>query len=567
MSEWMLYGIAAVVVLVVLVVLGLVLTRLYTKASKERAFVRTGAGSEKVVLNGGALVIPGLHEVVWVNMKSLRLEVRRDNEQSLITKDRMRVDAAVEFYVSVAPDTESVARAAQTLGALTLDPVMMKAQVEAKFVDALRAVAATMTMAELHEQRADFVQAVTNAVASDLAKNGLELESASLTALDQTRREYFNENNAFDAEGLTRLTRETETRRRERNEIERDTGVAIQRKNLEANEHELSIKRKQEEATLNNEREVAAMRAAQKAEVARTEADGHRLSEEARLTAQQEIALKTAQTGKNVRTAELQAEATVEIEKQATAIKIANKSQEEAAARAAADAAEAEAVKAREAVETVRATAVADRAKAIKLIQATERAEEDSIATVVAANAERQASEAEAEAARLRAQGERDAALLRAEATRALGEAEAAAIEAKNEAQNKLAPAVIRMNIQMEVIRAMPAMLQASVSPLSNIESIRIADVGGLGQGGCSGGGEGGATRGSLSDQVVDAAMRYRANAPLVDSLLSEVGLKGSDVKGLLGTALEMASEKVDAVAAAPRTAATAAAVDSGYGI
>ena len=55
--------------------LGIIGLRFYTLSSKERAFVRTGAGSQKVVLNGGAFVVPGIHEIVIVNMKTLRLEV------------------------------------------------------------------------------------------------------------------------------------------------------------------------------------------------------------------------------------------------------------------------------------------------------------------------------------------------------------------------------------------------------------------------------------------------------------------------------------------------------------
>jgi len=39
--------------LVSLVVIGLILTRMYQRASKERAFVRTGVGGQKVVINGG----------------------------------------------------------------------------------------------------------------------------------------------------------------------------------------------------------------------------------------------------------------------------------------------------------------------------------------------------------------------------------------------------------------------------------------------------------------------------------------------------------------------------------
>ncbi len=93
-----------------------------------------------------------------------------------------------EFYVRVAPDAQSLAMAAQTLGLRTMQPELLKDLVEGKFVDALRSVAAGMTMNQLHEQRADFVQKVQQASSSDLAMNGLELESVSLTGLDQADR-------------------------------------------------------------------------------------------------------------------------------------------------------------------------------------------------------------------------------------------------------------------------------------------------------------------------------------------------------------------------------------------
>ena len=196
----------AVGVITALFILGLILARLYRRSTKEVSFVRTGMGGEKVIMNGGALVLPVLHEVIPVNMNTLRLEVRRATEQALITRDRMRVDVTAEFYVRVKPTSESIATAAQTLGMKTMSPNQLKDLVEGKFVDSLRAVAAEMAMEELHEKRVDFVQKVQQVVSEDLHKNGLELETVPLTGLDQTSFEFFNPQNAFDAEGLTRLT-------------------------------------------------------------------------------------------------------------------------------------------------------------------------------------------------------------------------------------------------------------------------------------------------------------------------------------------------------------------------
>ena len=127
--------------------------------------MRTGLGGQKVVLDGGAFVLPIVHDVIPVNMNTLRLEVSRGRDKALITKDRMRVDVIAEFYVRVAASAEAVAAAAQTLGLRTMEPEQLKELVEGKFVDALRTAAAEMTMEELHEKRGAYVKRVREAVA------------------------------------------------------------------------------------------------------------------------------------------------------------------------------------------------------------------------------------------------------------------------------------------------------------------------------------------------------------------------------------------------------------------
>ena len=104
------------IIFAVLFIIGMMFARLYKRSSKEVSFVRTGLGGEKVILGGGAFVFPVLHEVIPVNMNTLRLEVKRAEDQALITRDRMRVDVMAEFYVRVKPTAESIATAAQTLG-------------------------------------------------------------------------------------------------------------------------------------------------------------------------------------------------------------------------------------------------------------------------------------------------------------------------------------------------------------------------------------------------------------------------------------------------------------------
>ncbi|MEA2807874.1 MAG: hypothetical protein QOJ17_2015, partial [Rhodospirillaceae bacterium] len=157
-----------VVVAIVVAIIVLLFHWLYLRSSKERAFVRTGMGGQKVVMNGGAFVLPIVHDVIPVNMNTLRLEVSRGRDKALITRDRMRVDVISEFYVRVQAMAEAIANAAQTLGQRTTQPDALKELLEGKFVDALRTVAAEMTMEELHEKRGEYIRRVRSAVAEDL---------------------------------------------------------------------------------------------------------------------------------------------------------------------------------------------------------------------------------------------------------------------------------------------------------------------------------------------------------------------------------------------------------------
>jgi uncharacterized membrane protein YqiK len=551
----------AVVILVALFALGLIFARLYHRSSKEIAFVRTGLGGELVVRDGGALVLPVLHEVIPVNMNTLKLEVQRAKEAALITHDRMRVDVQAEFYVRVKPDAAAISTAAQTLGRRTMEPTALKELVEGKFVDALRAVAAGMAMEELHENRVEFAQKVQAAVAEDLHKNGLELESVSLTGLDQTAAEYFNPQNAFDAQGLTKLTQEIERRRKERNDIERDTKIAIEQKNLETERLSLTIAREQEYARLDQEREVKVRAAEAAAQIAREEAERRREAEQARIEAERAIAESNIQKQRIVEEREIERQRAVRIAEQERQIAISTKSEEESAAKAKADAALAKAVSAEEEVKTVRESAVAERAKMVRLVQAREDAERQAIAITVAAEAEKGAAEDRAHAKRLEATGEADAVRIRAQADEERYRVEAEGKRAINEARNALSADQVQLEIKLELIRGLPQIIEQSVKPMERIEGIKIIDVRGMGGvAGANGGGDGG--DGGLAGAVVDHALRYRAQRPLVDALLKEIGLGDvGDLRGLVATepAAVQASTGATVAPTAPPSAAPGA--------
>lgn len=531
--------------IVLILGIGFVFATLYVRSSRDEAYVRTGLGGQKVVLDGGSVVLPIFHSIARVNLKTLRLEVQRGENDALITKDRMRVDIGAEFYVRVKPDSSSIALAAQTLGSRTNDSEQLRQLIEAKFVDSLRSVAATMNLDALQEQRMDFVKAVQEAVGSDLQSNGLELESVSLTRLDQTDIKHFNANNFFDAHGLAALTRVTEARKKERNEIVRDTEVAIAQKDLEARQQSLTIERTKREAELNQERDIANKSAATRAETAQQEQAAKRSEEEARIAAEQAIAEREAMakqvresanidSTRAVQQRDTEARRDNQIVAQESAIAVANKSREESEAKAKAEAARALAIAAEEKVGTAKAVEIAEREKQIAVIDAQKRAQTQATAVTIAAEAEKQAAIDQADAIKTLATADADAAIIKAKGILETGKATAESEALLNEARNKLSPAIIEYEITRERIRIVPAALAEAVKPIEKISDIRIFDTGGmLGRNGTGGNGGNGV---GLGEGLAGQLLSYQANKPILDRLLKEAGFDGDNaISALLG--------------------------------
>jgi uncharacterized membrane protein YqiK len=552
--------ILALIIIAAIVAAGIYLLQwLYRRSSKETSFVRTGLGGQKVVIGGGAFVLPIVHDVTPVNMRTLRLEVRRAREGALITRNRMRVDVVAEFYVRVAPKPEAVAAAAQTLGRRTTESEALKELVEGKFVDALRSIAAEMTMEEMHEKRGEYVRRVKAAVADGLVQNGLELEAVSLTGLDQTPMEYFNPSNAFDAEGLTQLTEQIERRKKVRNDIEQDTLIQIRNKNLESEKLQLEIDRDGEYARLAQEREIEVQRAAQRAQLARERAEREQEAEEAQIRAReaielariaQERALEAERIAREqeIQRLEVERRRALEIAEQERAIAVAEQSRAQSEAQAEAEIARAAAVTAEEKVFTAREREVAERRKVIELILAAQDAERQAIRMRTAAESERAAAADRAEAARIAAEGDADAEKIRSLAARIRHEVEAEGLRLTNEAQNVLSPESRASTARLRLIEKLDAIIRESVKPMERIEGIKILQVDGLAGGGRTGGAE--MAGGSLADNVVNSALRYRVQAPLIDNLLREIGVDPATIGGLGAGGLAMVEPPRDKRAA-----------------
>jgi len=262
---------------------------LYRRSSKEVSFVRTGMLGEKVVISGGAFVLPIIHNITQVGMRTLSITIKRSGDKSLITKDRMRAELVTEFFTKVPPEQKAVATAAQTLGNRTLDPEHLREVVQGRFADALGEVAAKMTLDEIQENRGQFVKEVTKIADESIGHTGLALETVSIISLDQTPIEQFNPANTFDSQGLTQLTEQIESRKKKRNAISQDTRVSIENKNLETIQKELEIKKNEEFSRYKQEREIAIQKAKERTETVKQRSEKEREAEEAEISSQEQI--------------------------------------------------------------------------------------------------------------------------------------------------------------------------------------------------------------------------------------------------------------------------------------
>ena len=243
-----------------------VITKLYHKTTANEAFVRTGMGKAKVVLDGGSLVVPIIHKLVPVSLETMRLDVVRRGEEALITGDNLRVDIAAEFYIKVQPEMNDILNAARSLGERSISEGSIRELVMEKLISALRTVAATRTLVELHTKRDEFASAVQQIVTQDLQENGLTLESVTISSLDQTKVDFLKDDNIFDAQGKRRISEITQAQLVQRNEIERNAERDIRGKDVSTRKEILDLDKDREVAEATQARDVANVQAERKRE-------------------------------------------------------------------------------------------------------------------------------------------------------------------------------------------------------------------------------------------------------------------------------------------------------------
>jgi uncharacterized membrane protein YqiK len=448
------------------------------------AYVRTGRGGATVVQDGGSFVIPVIHDVIPVSLETMRLNVERRGPHALITKDNLRVDLSAEFYIKVQANRDDILQAARSLGGRSVHPDAVSELVQEKLVSALRTVAATKELVELHSKRDEFASSVQQIVTHDLASNGLTLESVTISALDQTDPTQLQERNVFDAQGLRKIAEITMREKVQRNVIEQESQKSVVEKNVETRKQVLEMERQQAEfeaeqrtkvanVQAQRQREVAEFKIEQDEVVARREIEKQKAVQTSEV--QRQLAVEQAEVAKRValieklkeqEQADILKKQAVEVAERAKEVAIALKEQERAAARAKMLEAEAEREKAQQQVVTVQVTNEADREAQKKLIAAQQQINEKKL---------RDQTEADVLAYMRLKEAEAEKAAADAQYVARLKLAEAEAASAAKKAEGDRAIKMVDITVERERVNVEQARVDVERQSLANKQEFEAA--------------------------------------------------------------------------------------------
>ena len=471
--------IGSVIVLILLVLALLYLVYIIFRTSyllpeKDQAYIRTGFGGEKIAHGKGVFIFPGLHKKLLLDMKTHRVTVERKEEHACTTKNRLRIDISADFLVRISPIDDKILLAGQTLGKAASDAKLLMDQIQGTCIEALRDATAKMSFEDLHADNQQFNERVEDAVAEDLGKWGLQLEGISIAKLTQTDLKHFDKNNALDVEGLTIIKAKIAENEKEQSLIEAERIKTVEANQLDA--HKEVLRLQEEKVHAEQDQELS---------IAETELTTERKKEQAK--ASELIAIAEARV--------MSSEAMIKAHE----------------------------MKAREVAKE----------EEIKTALLTTRAQQNKQVRIISADLE-------ATRTRILAEAEKDADVLRTHAVSARYSVDAEGKKALNEAANILSDKQISMQVKEKIVKKLPEIIKESVKPIKNIDGIKIMQIDGMshltgGAGNNGGGGSGGQNGGggSLSDQIVDSALRYKAQAPMVENLLKHVGLAGGGIKDL----------------------------------
>ena len=299
----------------VIIFFGLVVLviRFYRKVEQGQALILNKTrGNVQVTFTGG-IVIPIIHKAEVMDISVRAMEVERAGKNGLICEDNMRADIRVTFYVRVNKTQEDVLKVAQSVGCKRASTKeTLEELFQAKFSEGLKTVGKQMEFTTLFTERERFKEQIIRVIGEDL--NGYRLEDAAIDYLEQTPLEALDENNILDAQGIRKIVDLTARESVQTNDFRRNREKIIKAQDVEAREKILELERQQADAEAKQAREIATVQSREKAEAEKVEAEERLKSESARISTDEELAVKEENRMRQIEVAAKAKERTIAVE-------------------------------------------------------------------------------------------------------------------------------------------------------------------------------------------------------------------------------------------------------------
>jgi flotillin len=502
-------------ILVLALLIGLIgiwfLQRYFAKATLDTALVRTGFGGRKVLIDRGCFALPILHRLQRVSMGAISFQIERKGRDAVLTRDQMRADLGFEFELRVAPTDAAIATAAQALGQrIARGGETVSELLSGSLVNAIQNAAAARSLEDIHLDRSGFAREVAEVVEGQAERLGLTLVSAALVSFDQSDLTQWNENNAFNAQGMRRLAELVADQRKARVRVETEADISVRESHLAQHQRQLELQRAERESEIAQKEHLAKLEADAASREEQVREEARFAVETARVEAESRAKAAKVEYDEALRKSEMAAILALEEERIANDIKLARKRTEEAEAKAAEEESRAKVILAAEQVQAQKERAVAEREREIARLRQQKDLELEDARV-----------KSDVETLLARAQAEATATTRAAEAERLRMEAEAAGRVALNSAENTLSDAIIRMRLEEHKLDRLPEIMTQMMKPVEKIDSIRINQI--TGAGGVGGGAAEGVDGafGAAMDQILGMAVRL----PAMKQMGEEIGL------------------------------------------
>lgn len=444
------------------------LVKWYKKVPQGKAIIRTGAGGTNVTFTA-MFVIPVIHQMEIMDISLKSLHIKRIGKDGLICKDNIRADIEVAFFVRVNKAVEDVIKVGQTIGCERASHTETVVKIfDAKFSEALKTVGRRFDFIELYSDRDKFKKEILNIIGTDL--NGYHLDDCAIDYLEQTGLEFLKVDNILDSQGIKKITEITAEQKILANEIKRNEEKVLRKQDVEAKEAILELNKQLAETEEKQQREVAIIRARERAETDKITSEEKLKSELARIKTEEEVQIAEENKQRQIIVASKSKERTEAVESQRVEkdklleanekermVALAQIEKEKAVEEEKKNiqdvirervALEKSVVEEEEKIKDTKTYAEANRVKEVTLTQAATTAEELKIKEIKSAEASKIASEMKAQQLLIEADAAQKASESQAEARRTIAEitvleestkgmAEATVIEAKAKAMER----------------------------------------------------------------------------------------------------------------------------------